>query len=62
MAKTGKLAAFALGEKNTAMVNLPAQFVTASGADKKGQQYSNLVDYADDEKKLVILIMIQSVN
>ena len=51
MAKTGKLAAFALGEKNTAMVNLPAQFVTASGADKKGQQYSNLVDYADDEKK-----------
>lgn len=51
MAKTGKLAAFKLGEKNTAMVNLPAQFVTASEANKKGQQYSKLVDYADDEKK-----------
>lgn len=62
MAKTGKLAAFKLGEKNTAMVNLPAQFVTASEANKKGQQYSKLVDYADDEKKQVISTMIQSVS
>lgn len=52
MAKTGRIAAFALGEKQTAMVNLPAQFVTASDAGKKGYQYSKLVDYAEDEKKV----------
>ncbi|WP_349535070.1 MobP2 family relaxase [Leuconostoc citreum] len=52
MAKTGRIAAFALGEKQTAMVNLPTQFVTASDANKKGYQYSKLVDYAEDEKKV----------
>ncbi|WP_349550018.1 MobP2 family relaxase [Leuconostoc pseudomesenteroides] len=46
MAKTGKLAAFTLGEKKTAMVNLPAQFVTAKDANSKGQRYSRLVDYS----------------
>ncbi|MGR8861829.1 MobP2 family relaxase [Leuconostoc citreum] len=51
MAKTGKLAAFTLGEKNTAMVNLPAQFVTSSAANMKGQQYSDLVDYANNAEK-----------
>ncbi|MFH0349176.1 hypothetical protein ACG92U_02745 [Leuconostoc citreum] len=51
MAKTGKLAAFKLGEKKTAMVNLPAQFVTASSANAKGQKYSNLVDYANNKDK-----------
>ncbi|MEE8831327.1 MAG: MobP2 family relaxase [Leuconostoc gelidum] len=51
MAKTGKIAAFALGEKNTAMVNLPAQFVTSSSASAKGQAYSNLVDYANNSEK-----------
>ncbi|MGR8823244.1 MobP2 family relaxase [Leuconostoc citreum] len=52
MAKTGRIAAFALGEKQTAMVNLPAQFVTASDAGKKGYQYSKLVDYAENEDKV----------
>ncbi|MCT8390199.1 MobP2 family relaxase [Leuconostoc mesenteroides] len=51
MAKTGEIAAFALGEKQTAMVNLPAQFVTSSTADMKGQKYSDLVDYADNSEK-----------
>ncbi|MGR8809730.1 MobP2 family relaxase [Leuconostoc citreum] len=51
MAKTGEIAAFALGEKKTAMVNLPAQFVTSSTADVKGQKYSDLVDYANDSEK-----------
>ncbi|MCS8586832.1 MobP2 family relaxase [Leuconostoc citreum] len=51
MAKTGEIAAFALGEKKTAMVNLPAQFVTSSTADMKGQKYSDLVDYADNSEK-----------
>ncbi|WP_273710086.1 MobP2 family relaxase [Leuconostoc mesenteroides] len=51
MAKTGKIAAFALGEKKTAMVNLPAQFVTSSTADVKRQKYSDLVDYADNSEK-----------
>lgn len=51
MAKTGKKAAFSLNEKKTAMVNLPAQFVTASDANKKGQSYSSLVDYAKNESK-----------
>jgi hypothetical protein len=51
MAKTGEIAAFALGEKKTAMVNLPAQFVTSSTADIKGQKYSDLVDYADNSEK-----------
>jgi len=52
MAKTGKLADFKLGEKKTAMVNLPAQFVTASSANAKGQKYSNLVDYANNKDKI----------
>ncbi|MCK8605705.1 relaxase MobL [Leuconostoc citreum] len=52
MAKTGKLAAFKLGEKNTAMVNLPAQFVTASEANSKGFRYSKLVDYSLDPDKV----------
>ncbi|WP_349515001.1 MobP2 family relaxase [Leuconostoc suionicum] len=51
MAKTGEIAAFALGEKKTAMVNLPAQFVTSSTADMKGQKYSDLVDYANNSEK-----------
>ncbi|QEA58304.1 IS110 family transposase [Leuconostoc koreense] len=51
MAKTGEIAAFALGEKKTAMVNLPVQFVTSSTADMKGQKYSDLVDYADNSEK-----------
>ncbi|AWV37875.1 IS110 family transposase [Leuconostoc mesenteroides] len=51
MAKTGEIAAFALGEKQMAMVNLPAQFVTSSTADMKGQKYSDLVDYADNSEK-----------
>ncbi|QGN60008.1 MobP2 family relaxase [Leuconostoc citreum] len=51
MAKTGEIAAFALGEKKMAMVNLPAQFVTSSTADMKGQKYSDLVDYADNSEK-----------
>lgn len=51
MAKTGEIAAFVLGEKKTAMVNLPAQFVTSSTADMKGQKYSDLVDYADNSEK-----------
>ncbi|WP_349531202.1 MobP2 family relaxase [Leuconostoc mesenteroides] len=51
MAKTGEIAAFALGEKKTAMVNLPAQFVTSITADMKGQKYSDLVDYADNSEK-----------
>ncbi|WP_349585230.1 MobP2 family relaxase [Leuconostoc citreum] len=51
MAKTGKLAAFKLGKK-TAMVNLPAQFVTASSSNAKGQKYSNLVDYANNKDKI----------
>lgn len=51
MAKTGEIAAFALGEKKTAMVNLPAQFVTSSTADIKGQKYSDLVDYANNSEK-----------
>ncbi|MGR8774172.1 MobP2 family relaxase [Leuconostoc citreum] len=52
MAKTGKLAAFKLGEKNTAMVNLPAQFVTAASANSKGQRFSKLVDYANNKEKI----------
>ncbi|WP_349533757.1 MobP2 family relaxase [Leuconostoc citreum] len=51
MAKTGEIAAFALGEKKTATVNLPAQFVTSSTADMKGQKYSDLVDYANNSEK-----------
>ena len=51
MAKTGGIAAFALGEKKTAMVNLPAQFVTSSTADMKGQKYADLVDYANNSEK-----------
>lgn len=51
MAKTGEIAAFALGEKKTAMVNLPAQFVTSGTADMKGQKYSDLVDYAKNSEK-----------
>lgn len=51
MAKTGEIAAFALGEKKTAMVNLPAQFVTSSTADMKGQKYLDLVDYANNSEK-----------
>ena len=51
MAKTGEIAAFALGEKKTAMVNLPAQFVTSSTADMKGQKNSDLVDYVDNSEK-----------
>lgn len=51
MAKTGEIAAFALGEKKTAMVNLPAQFVTSSTADMKGQKYSDLVEYANNSEK-----------
>ena len=51
MAKTGEIDAFAMGEKKTAMVNLPAQFVTSSTADMKGQKYSDLVDYADNSEK-----------
>ncbi|MEL1261798.1 MobP2 family relaxase [Leuconostoc mesenteroides] len=51
MAKTGEIAAFALGEKKTAMVNLPAQFVTSGTADMKGQKYSDLVDYANNSEK-----------
>lgn len=51
MAKTGEIAAFALGEKKTAMVNLPAQFVTSSTAIMKGQKYSDLVDYANNSEK-----------
>lgn len=51
MAKTGEKAAFSLNEKRTAMVNLPAQFVTASAANKKGQSFSSLVDYANDKNK-----------
>ena len=46
MAKTGKLAAFKLGEKKTAMVNLPAQFVTASSANAKAYYtFSSQSDY-----------------
>lgn len=33
------------------MVNLPAQFVTSSTADMKGQKYSDLVDYANNSEK-----------
>ncbi|MFR4248913.1 MAG: MobP2 family relaxase [Leuconostoc lactis] len=51
MVKTGKKAAFKLNEKQTAMVNLPAQFVTAKSANQKGQKYSSLVDYANDKTK-----------
>ncbi|WP_100665523.1 MobP2 family relaxase [Leuconostoc citreum] len=51
MAKTGEIAAFALGEKKTAMVNLPVQFVTSNTADMKGQKYSDLVDYANNSEK-----------
>ncbi|MFT9469566.1 MobP2 family relaxase [Leuconostoc pseudomesenteroides] len=51
MVKTGEIAKFALGEKKTAMVNLPAQFVTSSTADMKGQKYSDLVDYANNSEK-----------
>ncbi|ANY10945.1 MobP2 family relaxase [Leuconostoc lactis] len=46
MVKTGKIAAFALGEKKTAMINLPAHFVTANTANENGWQYSELVDYS----------------
>lgn len=52
MAKTGQLAAFKLGEKQTAMVNLPAQFVTAKSANSKGQRFSKLVDYANNKEKI----------
>ncbi|WP_257975584.1 MobP2 family relaxase [Leuconostoc citreum] len=52
MAKTGKLAAFKLGEKKTAMVNLPAQFVTAQDANSRGWSYSKLVDYAKNPDKV----------
>lgn len=51
MVKTGKKAAFKLNEKQTAMVNLPAQFVTSKSANQKGQKYSSLVDYANDKNK-----------
>lgn len=51
MAKTGEIAAFALGEKKTSMVNLPVQFVTSNTADMKGQKYSDLVDYANNSEK-----------
>ncbi|KQB81142.1 hypothetical protein AN225_03985, partial [Leuconostoc lactis] len=51
MVKTGKKAAFKLNEKQTAMVNLPTQFVTAKSANQKGQKYSSLVDYANDKNK-----------
>lgn len=51
MTKTGEIAAFALGENKTAMVNLPAQFVTSNTADMKGQKYSDLVDYANNSEK-----------
>lgn len=51
MVKTGKKAAFKLNEKQTAMVNLPAQFVTAKSANQKKQKYSSLVDYANDKNK-----------
>lgn len=46
MVKTGKLGAFTMGEKKTAMVNLPAHFVTANVANENGWQYSELVDYS----------------
>ncbi|WP_349626054.1 MobP2 family relaxase [Leuconostoc citreum] len=52
MTKTGKLAAFKLGEKKTAMVNLPAQFVTAQDANSRGWSYSKLVDYAKNPDKV----------
>ncbi|MCK8605762.1 relaxase MobL [Leuconostoc citreum] len=52
MAKTGQLAAFKLGEAKTAMVNLPAQFVTAKSANSKEQRYSKLVDYANNTEKI----------
>lgn len=51
MVKTGEIAAFALGEKKTAMVNLPVQFVTSSTANMRGQKYSGLVDYANNSEK-----------
>ena len=51
MVKTGKKAAFKLNEKQTAMVNLPAQFVTSKSANQKGQKYSSLVAYANDINK-----------
>lgn len=46
MVKTGKLGAFTRGERKTAMVNLPAHFVTANVANENGWQYSELVDYS----------------
>ncbi|CAK1253245.1 MobP2 family relaxase [Fructobacillus tropaeoli] len=47
MAKTGGLANFKFGEKNTGAVIMPTQFVRAKAANAKGQQYGDLINYAE---------------
>ncbi|CAK1230035.1 MobP2 family relaxase [Fructobacillus fructosus] len=47
MAKTGGLSNFKVDEKNTGAVIMPTQFVRAKSANAKGQQYGDLINYAE---------------